>query len=76
MSITSGQQMWPDDKAVLFQGLFATSTSNEAPQVSLQIEVKGMRKLAIGDQISLAFMNNQSFFSSLELAVTVFGKLA
>jgi len=76
MVLTNGAQMWPDDGSVLYQGMFNLSGDETAPGIDLQIDVKGKRKLSIGDSLKLVWKADRSSTTSLVGAMTVFAKLA
>ena len=76
MILTDDSQMWPDDAAVLFQGLWQVSGSVNRTSLPLHIDVKGKRKLRIGDSIQMLFLGSTDGIVKLTGCLTAFGKLA
>jgi len=75
VSTTDGAQMVADDKALMWSGLYRVSTEAAGAGLRLDIDVKGMRKLAIGEHIEFGFRTSTTSLR-LAMAVTIFAKLA
>ena len=74
MNIGDDVQMWPDDAAVLYQAYYSM-WRNDKQVIPLFIDVKGKRKLRIGDSIQLLYQADVSGVS-LFGTLTSFAKLA
>ena len=76
-NIANGMQQWPNDKAVLYQGIWTVGTFGTDTGITLQIDVRGMRKLAIGDAIEA---HTRAGTAEGDIVITgcftIFGKLA
>ncbi len=75
-SVTHGIQSWPDDKAVLYQGLWRVCERSTASGYRVEFDVKGMRKLAIGESIRCYLMSQLTLDIVFDGCFTIFGKLA
>jgi len=75
VSTTDGLQMVADDKALMWSGLYRVSTEAAGAGVRIDVDVKGMRKLAIGERVQLGFRTSTTSLR-VAMAVTIFAKLA
>ena len=75
MSVVDDVQMWPDDTSVLFQGLWSIFDDSR-DVITLHIDVKGKRKLRIGDSVQMLYKCNLDNVCVLTGTLTSFAKLA
>ena len=76
MSVANANQMWPDDKEVMFQALLKVSDAFDHASTPIHFDVRGMRKLAIGESIRFYDKVNSGADLRLNGCFTVFAKLA
>ena len=75
ISTADGVQINGDDSAVMWQGLYKLPTEMRNAGMALNIDVRGMRKLRIGESIIFS-MRTTTTDLRIGAAVTVFAKLA
>lgn len=75
VSVTNGQAVYENKENILWAATVYTVASATGPQISMPLDVRGMRKLKAGDKIYLSTLGSAANLSYVTGQIIIFGKM-